>query len=145
MKNTVKEDWKRRIYAAFALLLVMLVIMALWRYGRSFAKVLQIGSEDVGRIVVVRRGTSDLEITDRETIDTLMSIINHFRYQAYYDRSNISGCLSERYMTLYSQEGRELSRLTFTDQSVMLYSNDAYLSSTPYFEPLCRELHLKTV
>ena len=145
MKNTVKEDWKRRIRATVSVLVVMVAVAGLWCRGRSFARVLQIGSEDVGRIVVVRRGTSDLEITDRETIDTLMSIINYFRYQAYYDRSNISGCLSERYMMLYSQEGRELSRLTFTDQSVMIYSNYIYLSSTPYFEPFCRELHLKTV
>ncbi len=145
MKNTVKEDWKRRIRATVSVLVVMVAVAGLWCRGRSFARVLQIGSEDVGRIVVVRRGTSDLEITDRETIDMLMSIINHFRYQAYYDRSNISGCLSERYMMLYSQEGRELSRLTFSDESVMIYSNDIYLSSTPYFEPFCRELHLKTV
>ena len=145
MKNTVKEDWKRRIRATVSVLVVMVAVAGLWCRGRSFARVLQIGSEDVGRIVVVRRGTSDLEITDRETIDMLMYIINHFRYQAYYDRSNISGCLSERYMMLYSQEGRELSRLTFSDESVMIYSNDIYLSSTPYFEPFCRELHLKTV
>ena len=32
MKNTVKEDWKRRIYVAFTLLLAMLVIMALLWY-----------------------------------------------------------------------------------------------------------------
>ena len=145
MKNTVKEDWKRRIRATVSVLVVMVAVAGLWCRGGSFARVLQIGSEDVGRIVVVRRGTSDLEITDRETIDMLMSIINHFRYQAYYDRSNISGCLSERYMMLYSQEGRELSRLTISDESVMIYSNDIYLSSTPYFEPFCRELHLKTV
>ena len=144
MKNTVKEDWKRRLCAVITALLVMLVIMALWCRGRSFAKVLQIGSEDVGRIVVVRRGTSDLEITDREAIDALMSTINRFRYHAYYDRTGIAGCLGERYVTLYSQGGQELSRLTFTDESVMIY-NDAYLSIAPYFESFCRELHLRTV
>lgn len=143
--NTIKQDWKRRVRAALTALLAMLIIAALWSYGRSFAKVLQVDSEDVGRIVVVRRGTADLEIMDRKAIESIMSTINHFRYQTYFDRSHLSGCLSERYMLLYSPGGRELSRLTFTDESVMIYSNDFYLSSSPYFEPLCRELHLKTV
>lgn len=142
MKNTVKEDWKRRIRATVCVLAAMMVAAALWCRGRPFAKVLQIGTEDVGRIAVVRQGMADLEITDRETIDAVMSIINHFRYQTCFDRSNLSGCLPEQYVALYSQEGRELTRLQVYNEGIVLRYNDAYLSGFPYFEPLCQQLGL---
>lgn len=142
MKNTVKEDWKRRICATLTVLLAMLVIMALWCRGRSFAKILQIGSEDVGRIVVARSGTSNLEITDRESIDAFMSCVNHFRYNTYFDRSHLSGCMPDDYVKLFSRSGKELSLLLFTDEAVLVYNNDVYIANSPYFANLREQLWL---
>ncbi len=141
MKNTVKEDWKRRVCAVITALLVMLVIMALWCRGRSFARVLQIGSEDVGRIVVVRGRDPEQEITDRETIDGIMSCVNHFRYMTYFDRRHLCG-VAGYYIKLYSQGGRELSRLNFTDEAVLVYNCDVYMASSPYFADLQKQLFL---
>ena len=142
MKNTVKEGWERRIYATLAVLFAMLAIMALWCRGRSFAKVLQIGSEDVGSIVIARSGISTLEITDRESIDAFMSCVNHFRYNTYFDRSHLSGCMPDDYVKLFSSSGKELSHLLFTDEAVLVYNNDVYIANSPYFADLRRQLRL---
>lgn len=145
MAEQVRKEWKGRIFATGAVLLSMLVIMALWCRGRPFGKVLQIDSAQVGRIVVVRTGTTDIELTDRGSIEEFMSFVNHFRYQAYYNRSGFSGCVPERYVKLLGHSGQALYLLFFSDQGITVNYNDVYLSSAPYFESFCRQLHLKSI
>lgn len=141
MKNSVKEDWKRRIHATIAILLAMVVLAALWSYGRSFAKALQINGKDVGRILV-NRADSSFEFTDRGSINEFMSYVNHFRYNFYFDRSHLSGCMPDYYVKLFNHSGRELVQLIFVDEGVLVYNVDVYLCDTPYFAPLRQQLGL---
>ena len=90
MKNTVKEDWKRRVRAAVLALVLVLVFVAGWvtiRYfGIPFSYALKVSREEVDRIVINNR-----VYRDEEKVTELFDYIGNFRYSQGWPLPDITG------------------------------------------------------
>lgn len=136
MKNSVKEDWKRRMHAAWVVLLLALLFTAGWvtkRFvGQPFKDVLEFDRNRVKSISVVSIYDQYATFTGQAEVNEILDYIYDFRYSDSFYLPPRSGWT---YRIIFEDTNGNILFDAYPGDDGILLGTNVYLGRTDYFAP----------
>lgn len=135
MKNSVKEDWKRRLKAdVFAVVAVPLLLYGSWQVirfiGRPFGDILQLDSNQVASVRII--GNANVEISDQQDMAAIVRHVKNFRYAEV-----VRGVQPEMLAGLSFFDASDSCLCSLgLGRSAVLWEDTLYMGATEHFSEL---------